>query len=74
MNSDTGKWIVVVGALIMLAGILIWLFHDKLHWLGHLPGDIIIKRESFSFYFPITTMVLLSLLLSGLLALMRRFF
>ncbi|MDF3077912.1 MAG: hypothetical protein K0S09_1801 [Sphingobacteriaceae bacterium] len=61
MNSQTGKLIIFAGAFIVLTGLIIYFFHDKLRWIGNLPGDIRIKRDNFSFYFPITTMLLLSL-------------
>lgn len=44
----------------------------KLPWLGRLPGDIAIKKESFSFYFPLTTSILISVVLSLLMWLFRR--
>lgn len=47
-------------------------FSDKIPWLGRLPGDIFIKRENFSFYFPLATCILISLLLSLLFALFRK--
>lgn len=71
MNSDTGKLVIFAGAFILLAGVVIYFFHDKLGWLGNLPGDIRIKRENFSFYFPITTMLLLSLLLNLIVRIFR---
>ena len=46
---------------------------NKLKWIGHLPGDIRIERDSFRFYFPITTMVLFSLLLTLLIRLYQWF-
>ena len=69
MNSDMGKIIIAVGALIIVIGIVVYFFGDKLYFIGHLPGDIRIEKENFRFYFPITTMILLSLLLNGLLKL-----
>ena len=47
-------------------------FTGRIPWLGRLPGDIIVKRENFSFYFPIATSILLSLVLSLLFWLFRR--
>lgn len=56
-----------------MVGLLVYFFHDKLHWIGRLPGDIRVERENFRFYFPITTMILLSILVSLLIRLMRKF-
>lgn len=64
MNSETGKWMILIGAGIMLLGILVYFFHDKLHWIGRLPGDIRIEKEHTKVYIPITTMLLLSTLIS----------
>ncbi|HEX5026296.1 MAG TPA: DUF2905 domain-containing protein [Agriterribacter sp.] len=73
MNAETGKYIILGGTIIVIAGIIIYFFHDKLHWIGRLPGDIRIEKENFRFYFPITTMILFSILLSGILWIIRRF-
>ncbi|WP_152269780.1 DUF2905 domain-containing protein [Agriterribacter humi] len=72
MNAETGKYIIAGGALIVIAGIVIYFFHDRLHWIGRLPGDIRIEKENFRFYFPITTMILFSIMLSLLLWLLRK--
>lgn len=74
MNNETGKWLIVIGALIMITGIVVWLFAGRLHWIGRLPGDIHVERDNFKFYFPITTMVIVSVLLSALLWLARKLF
>jgi uncharacterized membrane protein len=73
MNSTTGKWIVFIGIAIVILGIAVYFFADKLRWLGHLPGDIRLEKENVRFYFPVTTMILLSLLLSLALYLLRKF-
>ena len=73
MNQDTGKYIVIVGAAIVVIGILVYFFHDKLNWFGRLPGDIRIERDNFRFYFPVTTMILLSVLISVVLWIIRKF-
>ena len=73
MDQNTGKYILLAGGLIVLAGLLVYFFHDKLHWIGRLPGDIRVERENFRFYFPITTMILFSLLISLLIGLIRKF-
>jgi len=70
---NTGKLIIYGGVFIVLIGLIVYFFGDKLSWLGRLPGDIRIERDNFSFYFPITTMILISIALSLLLRLLRRF-
>jgi len=74
MNSETGKWIIGIGVIIIVAGIIIYFFHDKLNWIGRLPGDIRIEKENFRFYFPITTMILFSLLATLVIWIIRRIF
>jgi len=74
MNSETGKWIISIGAIIIVIGIIIYFFHDKLNWIGRLPGDIRIEKENFRFYFPIVTMILFSILGTLILWLIRKFF
>ena len=74
MNSSTGKWIIVAGLCLVAIGVIIYLFHDKLHWIGHLPGDIRIEKENFRFYFPITTMILLSVVVSLAIFLIKKLF
>jgi hypothetical protein len=68
---DLGKFLVVAGLTLALVGLLLWSGFGK-GWLGHLPGDIHYTRKNFSFYFPIVTCVLLSLLLSLILWLFRK--
>jgi len=74
MNSETGKWIIGIGVIIILIGIIIYFFSDKLNWIGRLPGDIRIEKENFRFYFPIVTMILFSLLGTLIIWLIRKFF
>ncbi len=69
-----GKQLIIIGIIISLAGTLIWLLGDKLSWFGNLPGDIKIEKENFKFYFPITSMILVSIALSFLLWLFRKIF
>jgi hypothetical protein len=70
---DHPGWMLVgLGLLLALAGLL-WLAMSSVPWLGRLPGDIVIEREHFRFYFPLATSLLLSLLLTGLLWLLRQF-
>lgn len=72
--QHVGKYIIIGGLVLIVIGLILYFFGSKLGWLGHLPGDIRIERKNFRFYFPITTMILLSILLSGILHIIRRFF
>jgi Protein of unknown function (DUF2905). len=74
MNSETGKWIILSGLCVVIIGVVIYFFHDKLNWIGHLPGDMRVEKENFRFYFPVTTMILLSLVLSLLIYIIKRIF
>ena len=64
------KLLIIVGIALLVLGLL-WPWLGRLG-LGRLPGDIIVRRDGFSFYFPITTSILVSLLLSLLFWLFRR--
>ena len=74
MDQNTGKYIIGFGALIIIVGLVVYFFHDKLHWFGRLPGDIRVEKENFRFYFPITTMILLSVVLTVIINLIRKYF
>ncbi len=73
MNSITGKYIIIIGAVIIIVGIIIYFFNDKLNWIGKLPGDIRIEKENFKLYLPLTTMLVLSLAVTLIINLIRRF-
>lgn len=68
--NDTAKWLIIIGGLIVVIGLL-WPWLGKIPW-GRLPGDIVIERENARFYFPITTMIIVSVVISIVLALFRR--
>lgn len=61
--QSLGKYLIVFGGIILIAGIILTFF-PKLNFLGKLPGDISIKRENYSFYFPIVTSIVISILLT----------
>jgi H+/Cl- antiporter ClcA len=73
MDQNTGKYIIGLGAIIIVVGLMIYFFHDKLHWIGRLPGDIRVEKENFRFYFPITTLIVLSLVLTLIVNIIKRF-
>jgi len=68
--SDIPRLLIVLGILLVLIG-LAWPWIDKIG-LGRLPGDIAIERDGFRFYFPITTMLLISAVVTVLLWLFRK--
>lgn len=65
------KTFIILGVVFILAGGILS-FAGKIPWLGRLPGDIVIKKENFSFYFPLATCLLLSALLSLVLFVWRQ--
>jgi len=69
--NDIGKALIVLGIALILVGALFSL-GGKLPWLGRLPGDIDIKREHFRFYFPVTTCLIISVILTLLFRLLRK--
>ncbi len=69
--QQLGKPLIFLGLAIAAVGLLLTL-SGRIDWLGRLPGDVNIRRENFSFHFPITTCLLLSALISFILWLLRR--
>jgi hypothetical protein len=72
MNQSTGKWMILFGLVMVIIGVILYFFSDRLHWIGRLPGDIRIERENFRVYIPITTMILFSLFISLIFFLIRK--
>ncbi|MBS3907088.1 MAG: DUF2905 domain-containing protein [Syntrophaceae bacterium] len=66
-----GKLLILLGVFIILMGLLL-MMGDKIPWIGKLPGDIVIKKEKFTFYFPLATSILISLLITLFFALFRK--
>jgi len=69
--APLGKVLILLGVLLVGAGILLWAL-GRVPYLGRLPGDIYIRRGNASFYFPLITCIILSLVVSVILTLMRR--
>ena len=61
--EETGKLLIIAAGILFLLGILFY-FSGKLPFIGKLPGDIVIEKENYKFYFPLGTSILLSILLS----------
>jgi hypothetical protein len=72
--STIGKWLIVAGLVLALAGAGLWLVGKTGLPLGRLPGDIRIERPGFSFYFPLTSSILVSVVLTVLISLVARLF
>jgi len=69
--AGLGKALIYLGIFLVVIGVVLS-FAGKLPWLGRLPGDIVIERENYSFYFPLTTCILISVIISLVLYLFRR--
>ena len=72
MNPQTGKYVIVAGILLILVGVVIYVGGNRLNFLGRLPGDIRYEKENFKFYFPLTTMLLLSGILNLILWIIKK--
>jgi hypothetical protein len=66
-----GRMLVILGVLLVVVG-LGFMFADKIPYIGRLPGDIYIKREKFSFYFPLATSIIISIILTILFSIFRK--
>ncbi len=66
MAGDIGKIIIFIGLLLVVIG-FVWMVGSKLPFIGKLPGDIAIERKNYSFYFPVTTCIIISIILSFIL-------
>jgi hypothetical protein len=69
--SDLGRWLIVVGVSLVIVG-AVFLLAPKLPWLGRLPGDFSFTRGNFSFYFPLGTCILISIILTLIMYLFHR--
>jgi len=66
-----GKTLMIFGGILLIVGAALY-FGGKIPWLGRLPGDIHIEKENFSFYFPVVTSILLSIILTVVFNLFSR--
>ncbi|MBU0579639.1 MAG: DUF2905 domain-containing protein [Candidatus Margulisbacteria bacterium] len=69
--SSFAKIFIILGSIFLLIGLILFFF-DKIPYFGKLPGDILIKKKNFTLYFPITTMILLSIILSIIMWFIRK--
>ncbi len=71
MTVSFGKMLIFAGIMLVAIGV-VFTFSGKIPWLGKLPGDIYIQKKNFSLYFPITTSIIISVVLSLVLMLIRK--
>ncbi len=69
-----GRILIIAGIILVVAGLIFYFAGNRLNWLGHLPGDINIIKNNVRIFIPITTMILLSVVLSLILFIIRKFF
>lgn len=69
--GSLGKILIIFGIALVVLGVIL-ILGDKIPWIGRLPGDIYIKRDKFTFYFPLMTSIIISLLLTLLFYLFRK--
>jgi len=69
-----GKYFILFGIIFLVVGAVLYFFGNHLSWLGKLPGDVRVEKENYRFYFPITTMILISVILTIIINLIRKFF
>ena len=71
MISQLGKLLIFAGIVMLVLGVLFY-WNDRVPWLGKLPGDILVKKKNFTFYFPIVTCLVISLILTLLFFVFNR--
>ncbi len=71
MMAGVGKMLILLGIIVILIGLGL-IFAGKIPWIGRLPGDIYVKRDNFTFYFPLATCIVISIVLSLIFWLFRR--
>ncbi|MCC3145693.1 DUF2905 domain-containing protein [Halanaerobium sp. Z-7514] len=71
---NMGFLMIIVGLIMIVLGALFFLSGDHFSWLGNLPGDIRIERDNFTLYFPLTTMIIISILLNIIVRIFLYFF
>ncbi len=69
--NEIGKFLIIAGIFMAVAGLAL-IFLPKLPFLGRLPGDIVIKKGNFTFYFPLATSIILSIVLTIILSIFRK--
>ena len=69
--SGLGKSLIIIGAVLIVIGVVISL-SSRIPFIGRLPGDIYIKKDNFTFYFPLATSILISIIITAIMYLFRK--
>ncbi|MBR9998527.1 MAG: DUF2905 domain-containing protein [Cyclobacteriaceae bacterium] len=72
--QSAGKYIILIGIILVILGLIVHFAGNSLNWLGRLPGDIRIEKENHRVYIPVTSMILISIILTIIINLIRKFF
>jgi len=67
------RWFIILGIILIIIGVILYLMPWVFKWFGHLPGDIRIEKENIRIYFPITSMIVISIILTLIVNLIRYF-
>jgi len=71
MQTPLAKLLIGIGVALIAIGLIVYFWGDKLKWIGNLPGDIRFEGENYKFYFPITAMIIFSVLLNIIYRLLK---
>ncbi len=74
MNTTIGKYLIIIGLFIVIIGVLLYFLGDRMNWFGRLPGDIRVEKENIKIFIPLTTMILLSILITLILNFFKKIF
>ena len=69
----SAKWLIIAGIILVILGILLYLVPGLFNWFGKLPGDIRIEKENSKVFFPVTSMILISVVLTIIVNIFRMF-
>ena len=72
LMQEVGRFVVIIGVFLVVAGVILWRFPSLFGWMGKLPGDISVQKGNFSFYFPVVTCIVVSIVVTLLSWLFRR--
>ena len=67
------RWLIIIGIILVIIGVFLYLIPSAFKWFGHLPGDIRIEKENIRIYIPITSMIVVSIILTLIVNLIRYF-